>query len=147
VNRVETYRRVPHWNSHSRDMIENIRRFYANSMLGTQPFATTGIQNLVLDTFSSQLLLLFRRRQASCNQRISGGGRNEHDADPYSSPYTATRADVSTMVRPKASRAYVRCPRLRDQATGVCKFECWERLLGRILSPAVVHKPGEAFCL
>lgn len=34
VNRVETYRRMPHWNSHSRDMIENIRRFYANSMLG-----------------------------------------------------------------------------------------------------------------
>ncbi|KAG8902243.1 phosphatidylinositol-3,5-bisphosphate 5-phosphatase [Tulasnella sp. 403] len=33
VNRVETYRRIPHWNSHSRDMIENIRRFYANSML------------------------------------------------------------------------------------------------------------------
>ncbi|KAF9511296.1 hypothetical protein BS47DRAFT_1395206 [Hydnum rufescens UP504] len=28
VNRVETYRRMPHWNSHSRDMIENIRRFY-----------------------------------------------------------------------------------------------------------------------
>jgi phosphatidylinositol 3,5-bisphosphate 5-phosphatase len=24
---------MPHWNSHSRDMIENIRRFYANSML------------------------------------------------------------------------------------------------------------------
>lgn len=35
VNRVETYRRMPHWNSHSRDIIENIRRFYANSLLGT----------------------------------------------------------------------------------------------------------------
>ncbi len=34
VNRVETYRRMPHWNSHSRDMIENLRRFYANSVLG-----------------------------------------------------------------------------------------------------------------
>ncbi|KAL4063987.1 SacI homology domain-containing protein [Scleroderma yunnanense] len=33
VNRVETYRRMPHWNSHSRDIIENIRRFYANSLL------------------------------------------------------------------------------------------------------------------
>ncbi|KIK53298.1 hypothetical protein GYMLUDRAFT_49476 [Collybiopsis luxurians FD-317 M1] len=33
VNRVETYRRMPHWNSHSRDIIENIRRFYTNSML------------------------------------------------------------------------------------------------------------------
>jgi len=34
VNRVETYRRLPHWNSHSRDIIENIRRFYTNSLLG-----------------------------------------------------------------------------------------------------------------
>ncbi|KDQ17280.1 hypothetical protein BOTBODRAFT_105836 [Botryobasidium botryosum FD-172 SS1] len=33
VNRVENYRRMPHWNSHSRDMIENIRRFYTNSLL------------------------------------------------------------------------------------------------------------------
>lgn len=34
VNRVETYRRLPHWNSHSRDIIENIRRFYTNALLG-----------------------------------------------------------------------------------------------------------------
>lgn len=34
VNRVETYRRIPHWSSHSRDIIENFRRFYANSLLG-----------------------------------------------------------------------------------------------------------------
>ena len=34
VNRVETYRRMPHWNSHSRDIIENMRRFYTNNMLG-----------------------------------------------------------------------------------------------------------------
>ncbi|KIJ30197.1 hypothetical protein M422DRAFT_784087 [Sphaerobolus stellatus SS14] len=33
VNRVENYRRMPHWNSHSRDVIENLRRFYTNSML------------------------------------------------------------------------------------------------------------------
>ncbi|KAF9030830.1 hypothetical protein BDZ89DRAFT_1064393 [Hymenopellis radicata] len=33
VNRVETYRRMPHWNSHSRDIIENIRRFWTNSLL------------------------------------------------------------------------------------------------------------------
>lgn len=33
VNRVETYRRMPHWNSHSRDIIENIRRFYTNAVL------------------------------------------------------------------------------------------------------------------
>ena len=34
VNRVETYRRMLHWNSHSRDIIENLRRFYTNSLLG-----------------------------------------------------------------------------------------------------------------
>ncbi|KAG8749234.1 phosphatidylinositol-3,5-bisphosphate 5-phosphatase [Serendipita sp. 396] len=33
VNRVETYRRMPHWNSHSRDIIENFKRFYVNQML------------------------------------------------------------------------------------------------------------------
>ncbi|KAJ2920989.1 hypothetical protein H1R20_g16104, partial [Candolleomyces eurysporus] len=33
VNRVETYRRMPHWNSHSRDIIENVRRFYTNALL------------------------------------------------------------------------------------------------------------------
>lgn len=40
VNRVETYRRMPHWNSHSRDIIENIKRFYANNLLGTYAVAT-----------------------------------------------------------------------------------------------------------
>jgi phosphatidylinositol 3,5-bisphosphate 5-phosphatase len=34
VNRVETYRRIPHWSSHSRDIVENFRRFYTNSLLG-----------------------------------------------------------------------------------------------------------------
>ncbi|KAF8306902.1 hypothetical protein DL93DRAFT_2065154 [Clavulina sp. PMI_390] len=43
VNRVETYRRMPHWNSHSRDMIENIRRFYANSMLDADKQAAINI--------------------------------------------------------------------------------------------------------
>lgn len=28
---------MPHWNSHSRDIIENIRRFYTNSLLGKLP--------------------------------------------------------------------------------------------------------------
>ena len=37
MNRVETYRRMPHWNSHSRDIIENLRRYYANSLLGMHP--------------------------------------------------------------------------------------------------------------
>lgn len=38
MNRVETYRRMPHWNSHSRDIIENIRRFWTNSLLGSYNF-------------------------------------------------------------------------------------------------------------
>lgn len=33
VNRVEMYRRMDHWNSHSRDIIENLRRFYTNSFM------------------------------------------------------------------------------------------------------------------
>lgn len=40
VNRVDTYRRTKatQWSSHSRDILENIRRFYNNSMLGKQRF-------------------------------------------------------------------------------------------------------------
>ncbi|THH30440.1 hypothetical protein EUX98_g3744 [Antrodiella citrinella] len=49
VNRVETYRRMPHWNSHSRDIIENFRRFYTNSLLDADKQAAInfflGIQN------------------------------------------------------------------------------------------------------
>ncbi|TIA99509.1 hypothetical protein E3P96_02910 [Wallemia ichthyophaga] len=33
VNRVETYRKINQWNSHSRDLVENIKRYYANSLL------------------------------------------------------------------------------------------------------------------
>jgi hypothetical protein len=33
VNRVEMYRRMDHWNSHSRDIIENLRRYYTNSFM------------------------------------------------------------------------------------------------------------------
>ncbi|TFK20447.1 polyphosphoinositide phosphatase [Coprinopsis marcescibilis] len=43
VNRVETYRRMPHWNSHSRDIIENIRRFYANSLLDADKQAAINV--------------------------------------------------------------------------------------------------------
>ena len=37
---VETYRRMPHWNNHSRDIVENFRRFYANSLLGLTKFVS-----------------------------------------------------------------------------------------------------------
>ena len=34
VNTMETYRKINQWTSHSRDMIESIRRFYSNSFVG-----------------------------------------------------------------------------------------------------------------
>ncbi|ORY81595.1 SacI homology domain-domain-containing protein [Protomyces lactucae-debilis] len=36
VNTMETYRKINQWSSHSRDMIESIRRFYHNSFLDAQ---------------------------------------------------------------------------------------------------------------
>ncbi|SCU82723.1 LAMI_0C00628g1_1 [Lachancea mirantina] len=36
VNTVETYRKVNQWSSHSRDMIESIKRFYSNSFIDAQ---------------------------------------------------------------------------------------------------------------
>lgn len=36
VNTVETYRRINQWSSHSRDLIERIRRFYSNSFMDAQ---------------------------------------------------------------------------------------------------------------
>jgi phosphatidylinositol 3,5-bisphosphate 5-phosphatase len=43
VNRVETYRRMPHWNSHSREILENLKRFYANQMLNADKQAATNV--------------------------------------------------------------------------------------------------------
>lgn len=34
VNTMETYRKINQWTSHPRDMIESIRRFYANAFSG-----------------------------------------------------------------------------------------------------------------
>ncbi|CAN6651828.1 polyphosphoinositide phosphatase [Trichomonascus vanleenenianus] len=36
VNTMETYRKINQWSSHSRDMIESIRRFYNNSFVDSQ---------------------------------------------------------------------------------------------------------------
>lgn len=47
VNRVETYRRMLHWNSHSRDIIENLRRFYTNSLLGASDCLVGVPRNLI----------------------------------------------------------------------------------------------------
>lgn len=34
VNTMETYRKIGQWSSHSRDMIENLKRYYNNSFVG-----------------------------------------------------------------------------------------------------------------
>lgn len=36
VNTMETYRKINQWSSHSRDMIESIKRFYSNSFIDSQ---------------------------------------------------------------------------------------------------------------
>lgn len=62
VNRVETYRRMPHWNSHSRDIIENIRRFYANSLLGIDSFfgfVHTRTETFLIDADKQAAINLF----------------------------------------------------------------------------------------
>ena len=62
VNRVETYRRLPHWNSHSRDIIENIRRFYTNSLLG--------MVSAFRGAHSAECFDTYRRGQTDCYQSI-----------------------------------------------------------------------------
>jgi len=67
VNRVETYRRMPHWNSHSRDIIENFRRFYANNLLGGEK----PLDLFKLPRFSLTLNVCGRWRQAVCHRSLS----------------------------------------------------------------------------
>ncbi|KAF8346534.1 SacI homology domain-containing protein [Amanita rubescens] len=75
VNRVETYRRMPHWNSHSRDIIENLRRFYTNSLIDPDKQAAI---NLFLGVQSDRV---------QRHPRIRGGYQNwftkEHLEQPY----------------------------------------------------------------
>jgi phosphatidylinositol 3,5-bisphosphate 5-phosphatase len=60
VNRVETYRRIPHWNSHSRALIENIRRFYTNSLLGAvHPYMVTVSAESLADADKQTAINLF----------------------------------------------------------------------------------------
>src|SRR5258706_15522663 len=43
VNRGETYRRTPDWNSRSRDIIENLKRFYVNQILDADKQAAINV--------------------------------------------------------------------------------------------------------
>ncbi|KAL7408828.1 SacI homology domain-containing protein [Mrakia frigida] len=43
VNRLDTYQKNLQWSSHSRDMIENIKRYYANSMLDAEKQVATDL--------------------------------------------------------------------------------------------------------
>jgi len=35
VNTIDSYRKINQWTSHSRDLIENLRRYYNNTFAGT----------------------------------------------------------------------------------------------------------------
>jgi hypothetical protein len=52
VNTMETYRKTSAWTSHSRDMIETIKRYYSNSFTGKQS-AVMGV--LQLATWNGQI--------------------------------------------------------------------------------------------
>ncbi|PFH50390.1 hypothetical protein AMATHDRAFT_61229 [Amanita thiersii Skay4041] len=81
VNRVETYRRMPHWNSHSRDIIENIRRFYTNN---------------VLDADKQAAINLFLGVQSDKVQRhppVRGGYQNWYNKDNLEQPYVVDECD------------------------------------------------------
>ena len=129
VNRVETYRRMPHWNSHSRDIIENLRRFYTNSLIGAQsPYIVSAYIHL----------RLHRPRQTSRHQPLP-----RRPERPRSATHPNPRR-VPTMVQQGTPRAAVHPRRMQPAARRVRQLE-QERLLGRILPAALVHLAGEAF--
>jgi hypothetical protein len=133
VNRVETYRRMPHWNSHSRDIIENFRRFYTNSLLGMK-------RNLGHNCVAHlSLLFLLRCRQASSHQPIP---RHSERPRCVSSPVPAL---LPRLVPTREPRVCVRAGgvRARHPPSGTRT----RRLLDRVLPAVVVHVAGEAFCV
>ncbi|KAI5832780.1 hypothetical protein K523DRAFT_297593, partial [Schizophyllum commune Tattone D] len=81
VNRVETYRRMPHWNSHSRDIIENIRRFYTNSLLDADK--QTAI-NLFLGVQSERVIT---------KAPVRGGYRSWYHKEYLEPAYDLTRCE------------------------------------------------------
>ncbi|KAJ3573006.1 hypothetical protein NP233_g2706 [Leucocoprinus birnbaumii] len=81
VNRVETYRRMPHWNSHSRDIIENIRRFYANSLLDADKQAAI---NLFLGVNNERPHLL---------PPVRGGYQNWYHPEYLEPPYLTEESE------------------------------------------------------
>ncbi|KAG6837048.1 hypothetical protein H0H93_015619 [Arthromyces matolae] len=83
VNRVETYRRMPHWNSHSRDIIENIRRFYTNSLLDADK--QTAI-NLFLGVAAERTIT---------HPPVRGGYRNWFNEEYLQPAYPLTNCDAA----------------------------------------------------
>ncbi|TFK48341.1 hypothetical protein OE88DRAFT_1634941 [Heliocybe sulcata] len=81
VNRVETYRRMPHWNSHSRDIIENFRRYYTNSLLDADK--QTAI-NLFLGVQSERSMTLPPQR---------GGYRQWYHPENLEPPYVLDKCE------------------------------------------------------
>ena len=94
VNRVETYRRMPHWNSHSRDIIENLRRFYTNSLIGAQqlPYIVFChvLTRVLTDPDKQAAINLFLGVQSDRIQRhtpIRGGYQNWFTKENLEQPY------------------------------------------------------------
>jgi len=48
VNTMETYRKIAPWTSHSRDMIESIRRYYSNSFTGIYIYIINSYKSIII---------------------------------------------------------------------------------------------------
>lgn len=70
LNTIETYRKIGAWTSHSRDMIEGLKRYYANSFVG----GYSVLVEICCHQLASLTVLVaydcYRRRQADGDQPV-----------------------------------------------------------------------------
>ena len=103
VNRVETYRRMPHWNSHSRDIIENLRRFYTNSLIGAVGLLPSSFLFLTQSTLQTPTSKLRSTSSSACKATECSGTL------PYAAA-TKTGSRQHTLSRPTSSKnVYAAC--------------------------------------
>lgn len=76
VNTMETYRKINQWTSHSRDMLEGLKRYYANSFVDADKQAAINLF-LGVDTDGG-------------GGRGGGGGGGTNDSKPLSAATTTT---------------------------------------------------------
>lgn len=69
VNTMETYRKIGQWTSHSRDMIENMKRYYANSFIGTS-FLGCDLLQIVLIVINDLQTRINKRRSIFSSESI-----------------------------------------------------------------------------